>query len=103
MLLDIDRHGMDAVRRYSEELDGWTPDRFRLERAELDRAGDAVDEEVRGYLELGMERVRTFAELQLGTVRELKHEVVPGLVVGHRHAPVARVGAYLPAGRPSYD
>src|SRR3954467_4828110 len=70
MLLDIDRHGMDAVRRYSGELDRWAPERFRATRAELDAARDAVGPEVRGHLGLGLERVRAFAELQLGTAAD---------------------------------
>src|SRR3954454_12211988 len=98
MLLDIDRHGMDAVRRYSGELDRWAPERFRATRAELDAARAAVDPEVRGHLGLGLERVRAFAELQLGTPADAEREVSPGLIVGHRKVPVGRVGAYLPAG-----
>src|SRR3954469_8914930 len=75
MLLDIDRHGMDAVRRYSGELDRWAPERFRATRAELDAARAAVDPEVRGHLGLGLERVRAFAELQLGTAADAEREV----------------------------
>src|ERR1700742_778956 len=67
MLLDVDRHGMDAVRRYSGELDAYAPDTFRASRAELDAARDAVAPGVREQLGLGLERVRAFAELQLGT------------------------------------
>src|SRR3954471_12448403 len=65
MLLDIDRNGMDAVRRYSQELDGYAPERFRTSRGELDAARDAVGAGVRERLQLGLERVRGFAELQL--------------------------------------
>src|SRR4051812_6701028 len=98
MLLDIDRNGMDAVRRYSQELDGWSPETFRATREELDAARDAVDGAVRHRLQLGLERVRGFAELQLGTSEDLEREIAPGLIVGHRKVPVGRVGAYLPAG-----
>src|SRR3954469_4684311 len=98
MLLDIDRNGMDAVRRYSQELDGWGPDTFRASREDLDAAREAVDAGVRGRLDLGLERVRAFAELQLGTAAGVEREISPGLVVGHRKVPVGRVGAYLPAG-----
>ena len=98
MLLDIDRHGMDAVRRYSQELDGYGPDTFRASREELDAARDAVDAGVRERLHLGLERVRGFAELQLGTASNLEREIAPGLIVGHRKVPVGRVGAYRPAG-----
>src|SRR3954452_11909763 len=98
MLLDIDRHGMDAVRRYSQELDGHGPETFRATREELDAARDAVDAAVRDRLQLGLERVRGFAELQLGTSEDMEREIAPGLFVGHRKVPVGRVGAYLPAG-----
>jgi sulfopropanediol 3-dehydrogenase len=98
MLLELERDGMDAVRRYSQELDGWCPERFAMSRAELDAARDAVDAGVRARLELGRERVRAFAELQLGSVGDVERELAPGLFVGHRHVPVGRVGAYLPAG-----
>src|SRR5690242_11670727 len=78
MLLDIDRHGMDAVRRYSTELDSWGPETFRATREELGAARDAVDAGVRARLDLGLERVRAFAELQLGTVEGVEREISPG-------------------------
>src|SRR3954447_849849 len=98
MLLDIDRNGMDAVRRYSQELDGWGPETFRASREELDAARDGVDAGVRDRLDLGLERVRAFAEPPLGPGDGVEREISPGLIVGHRKVPVGRVGAYLPAG-----
>src|SRR5215216_2160381 len=93
MLLDIDRNGMDAIRRYSQELDRWAPATFRASRADLDAARDAVDAGVRECLNLGLGRVRAFAELQLGTATDVEREISPGLLVGHRKIPVGRVGA----------
>ena len=98
MLLEIERDGMDAVRRSSQRLDAWSPESFRMSRAELDEARDAVSAGVRERLELGHQRVRAFAELQLASVSDVEREIAPGLIVGHRHIPVGRVGAYLPAG-----
>jgi sulfopropanediol 3-dehydrogenase len=98
MLLEIEAHGMDAVRRLSRELDRFDPPRFRASAEELAAARDEVAPEIRERLELGRERVRGFAELQLATVGDLEREIAPGIVVGHRHVPVGRVGAYLPAG-----
>jgi sulfopropanediol 3-dehydrogenase len=98
MLLEIDRDGMDAVRRHSRELDDWAPDTFRASAQELAAARAAVDPTVRERLGLGLERVRAFAQLQLATATDVEREISPGLIVGHRKVPVARVGAYLPAG-----
>jgi len=98
MLLEIERDGMDAVRRSSQRLDAWSPASFRMSRAQLEEAREAVSAGVRERLELGHQRVRAFAELQLGSVSDVEREIAPGLIVGHRHIPVGRVGAYLPAG-----
>ena len=98
MLSDIAARGMDAVRSYSEQLDRWSPASFRADRCQLDSAHAAVEPWIRERLAVGRERVRRFAELQLATVSDLEQEIVPGLIVGHRHIPVRRVGAYLPAG-----
>ena len=69
-----------------------------MTRDELERARDAVDPGVRERLGLGHERVKGFAPLQLSSVSDVERELAPGLFVGHRHVPVGRVGAYLPAG-----
>src|SRR3954469_19795351 len=98
MLREIERDGMDAVRRHSQQLDGWSPERFACTPEELDAARDAVDPGVRERLQLGRERVQGFAELQLSSMSDVERELAPGLFVGHRHVPVGRVGAYLPAG-----
>src|SRR3954471_24121759 len=60
MLLEIERDGMAAVRRFSQQLDGWGPERFAMPRRELDDARDAVDAGVRERLQLGRERVQAF-------------------------------------------
>jgi sulfopropanediol 3-dehydrogenase len=98
MLLEVERDGMEAVRRHSQRLDSWAPESFRHTRAELDAAREAVEPGVRAHLERSHARVRAFAELQLSSVTDVEREIAPGLFVGHRHVPVGRVGAYLPAG-----
>jgi sulfopropanediol 3-dehydrogenase len=99
ILLDIERGGEDALRRYSRDLDGWEPDSFELTREEIARAQRLVDADLRRHLQLSRERTEAFARAQLGTLGELEYVVAPGVVAGHRLVPVSRVGAYLPAGR----
>ena len=45
------------------------------------------------------EQVRTFAQAQRATMVDLEVETLPGVRLGHRHLPVASVGAYVPGGR----
>lgn len=98
MLRDIESNGMDAVRKYSVELDNWAPDSFRATTDDLRRAEEALDPALRERLAVGRQRVQEFAELQLSSVGDIEREIAPGLIVGHRHIPVRSVGAYLPAG-----
>jgi len=35
MLLDLEKNGMDAVRKYSQEFDQWDPPSFRLSESEI--------------------------------------------------------------------
>jgi sulfopropanediol 3-dehydrogenase len=43
--------------------------------------------------------VRAFAQAQLATLRPLEVEIRLGVILGHRHIPVNRVGSYIPGGR----
>ncbi|GAA3388239.1 histidinol dehydrogenase [Cryptosporangium minutisporangium] len=97
MLSTIERGGMDAVLRYARELDKWDSQDVEIDPAAP--AGDALTPELRAALELGQQRTAAFAALQREKLVDFEAELVPGLTVGHRYIPIARVGAYLPAGR----
>jgi sulfopropanediol 3-dehydrogenase len=99
MLLRIERDGIDAVRRYSLELDGWDPPSFRVGEQELRAAEAEVPDELKGHIAFAQEQVRGFAERQLATLATLDVETRPGVRLGHRHIPVDAVGAYVPGGR----
>ena len=99
ILLEIERDGEDALRRYSRDLDGWDPPSFELTREQIARAEKLVEPELQAHLRLSAERTGAFARAQLETLGELAYEVAPGVVAGHRLVPVGSVGAYLPAGR----
>lgn len=96
MLLEIERDGIDAVRRYAEELDSEGPVELPVTEA-LQAVG--VPASLRAAIELGASRTAQFATLQREQLHDFETELLPGLHVGHRYIPVGRVGAYLPAGR----
>ncbi len=99
MLLRIEGEGMDAVRAFSRELDGWNPPDFRVSEKEMGRAADVVDPELREAIAFGRDNTRRFARMQRETLVEFEREVAPGIVAGQRQVPVGSVGAYQPAGR----
>ncbi|MGW6008324.1 histidinol dehydrogenase [Streptomyces sp. NPDC055210] len=99
MLSDIERDGLDAVRRYARTLDGQPDGAIELDATEIARSGDRLPKDLRAAIELGAERTRRFATLQRDHLADFEEEIAPGLVVGQRYVPVSAVGAYLPAGR----
>jgi sulfopropanediol 3-dehydrogenase len=99
MLLRIERGGEPAIREYSERLDGWCPPSFRVTDDAVRLAAEATPAPLREHIAFAQAQVRAFAAAQRGTMRDLRCEPLPGVVLGHRHVPVGSVGAYVPGGR----
>jgi sulfopropanediol 3-dehydrogenase len=99
MLSDLEAHGMDAVRRYSRELDGWAPPDFELDKRQIAEAIARVEPQVLEDTDFCQGNVRAFARAQLATLQPLEVELRPGVVLGHKHLPVQSVGCYIPGGR----
>ena len=99
MLRDIENGGIDAVRRWSRELDDWDPDSFLVDDDAYERAAAELDEGLREHIAFAQEQVGDFARAQRATLTALEVQLGEGVTLGHRHIPVQRVGAYVPGGR----
>jgi sulfopropanediol 3-dehydrogenase len=99
MLLDLEKRGMDAVRSYSERFDAWSPPSFELSPGQIEAAISTLDPQAVEDTAYCQANVRAFAQAQLATMLPLEVEIRPGVVLGHRHIPVNRVGSYIPGGR----
>lgn len=99
MLLDLEKNGMDAVRRYSQQFDEWNPKSFRLTEAQIDEAIAKVPKQAIDDTDYCQGNVRRFAEEQRKTLLPLEVELRPGVFLGHKHIPVNAVGSYIPGGR----
>lgn len=98
IISDVEAEGMAAVRRYSEQLDGWSPPTFRVGRDEIERAAAAMEPAVEHASRFLIDQVVGFARLQRATLTDFEAETLPGVILGQRHIPVASVGAYSPGG-----
>jgi sulfopropanediol 3-dehydrogenase len=99
MLGDIEANGMDAVVKYSRQLDGWSGDSMEMSQESLAASGEHLTPELREALMAGAERTRLFAAEQRERLTDFETELMPGVYAGQKYVPVPRVGAYLPAGR----
>lgn len=99
MLSEIEKGGLDAVKRFARDLDGWEGDDLEIPSADLDNAARDLPDDLCAALEAGAKRTRRFAEMQRAHLVDFEDEVIPGVVCGQKYVPVQNVGAYLPAGR----
>jgi sulfopropanediol 3-dehydrogenase len=99
ILLDVEREGEVAVRRYSERFDRWSPEHFVLDPDQIARAIEQVPAELKAHIDLAAEQIRVFAEAQRASLVDVEISTLPGIVLGHKHVPVQSVGAYAPGGR----
>ena len=99
LLGDITANGDEAVRRYSQQFDGWSPDSFRLSRKEIDGCRSRLDPRDIADIRFAQEQIRNFARIQLEALSEVEVETRPGVVLGHRNIPVGSVGCYVPGGQ----
>ncbi|MCD6364331.1 MAG: histidinol dehydrogenase, partial [Planctomycetes bacterium] len=99
MLSDLERNGMDAVRKYSRKFDDWDPESFELSAEQIAGAVASLDDQAIADTDFCQANVRKFAEAQMATMQPLEMQLRPGVILGHKHIAVNRVGSYIPGGR----
>lgn len=99
MLLDLEKNGMDAVRKFSRKFDNWDPESFELSEQQIAGAIGELPNQVILDTDYCQGNVRRFAQEQLKTLLPLEVETRPGVILGHKHIPVGAVGSYIPGGR----
>jgi sulfopropanediol 3-dehydrogenase len=99
ILTDVEARRDAAVRELSQKFDNWSPAAFKLSPQEIERAIAQVSKRDLADIKFAQAQVRNFAEKQKATMHDLEVETLPGVVLGHRHIPVASIGCYVPGGR----
>ena len=84
---------------YSAKFDDWNPPSFELNEAQIAEAIARPDRRSSATPISARPTCARFAQAQLETLLPLEVETRPGVILGHKHIPVARVGSYIPGGR----
>ena len=99
IISDIEKRGDEAVSQYSGQFDKWTPESFKLSRAEIDACYEQLTEQEINDIKWAQEQVRNFATIQRESMKDVEVETLPGVVLGHKNIPVDSVGCYVPGGK----
>ena len=98
LLIELEKDRMDAVRKYSIKFDNWDPKSFELSENEINQAISKCSEQLISDTDFCQSNVKEFAQAQLSSLKPLKIELRPGVILGHKHIPVDCVGSYIPGG-----
>ncbi len=99
IIKEIEEDGDVAVRRFSEQFDGWSPASFRLNNTEVMRIVASVPKQMVDDIRFAQQQIRFFAEQQRASLRDIEIETLPGVFLGHKNIPVNSAGCYIPGGR----
>jgi histidinol dehydrogenase len=100
ILRRVRAEGDAALRAMAAEFDGTDLDELEVGRLARRRALDRLDRDLRRALERAARNVAAAHRAFLPDSVEIETE--PGIVVGRRPDPLARVGVYAPGGRAAY-
>ncbi len=99
IIADIAARGDEAVRTYSTRFDQWSPPSFRLSSEEIAACVQSLSEQELSDIRFAQAQIRRFAQAQRDSMLDVEVQTLPGVVLGHKHLPVASVGCYVPGGK----
>ena len=99
LLADIETRGDMAVRELSKRFDNWEPEEFKLSEAQIEACINRLDSGTLDDIRFAQDQIRNFAQIQRDSMKDVEEETLPGVILGHRHIPMNRVGSYVPGGK----
>ena len=99
LLADIETRGDTAVRELSKRFDNWEPEEFKLSEEQIQDCINRLDTRTLDDIRFAQDQIRNFAQLQRDSMKDVEEETLPGVILGHRHIPMNRVGTYVPGGK----
>jgi histidinol dehydrogenase len=99
---DVKANGDAAVGKYTKQFDGVDLKSFEVTEEEIEEAIELIDYETTEHLENAIDHIEAFHSLQLPQGDLWMAEIAPGIRLGLKYTPLARVGAYVPGGTGSY-
>ena len=96
IIVDVQRHGDEALTRLTAELDGYDgATGLEIPHTAVQEAVDSLDPAMRASLERAVDQVRWFHERARPPDWEDERD---GVRMGVRHQPIRRLGVYVPGG-----
>ena len=99
ILASIKLDGDKAVLKLSKKFDNYAPKSFRLSSQDIEKAMSQVSKRDLEDIKYAQNQIRSFAEAQRHSMKDIEVETQPGVILGHKNIPVQSVGCYVPGGK----
>lgn len=96
ILNEVKANGDDAVKRFASMFDKVSIDKLQVSAEEIDRAEEAVDEELKQAIQTAKSNIERFHAAQKQPVEII--ETQPGVRCWRKSVPIEKVGLYIPGG-----
>jgi histidinol dehydrogenase len=92
----VKQNGDEAVKNYSQQFHGFTPDNLWVTKDEIEEASKAVDKNLKKAILLAKKNIENFHQYQLEKVKKIS--TAPGVVCWRKSVPIEKAGLYIPGG-----
>ncbi len=99
IILDVQKQGDRAVKRYTEKFDSIKAPQLAVSRKEINSAAGKVDKDFLKALKEAANRIRKFHQRQKERSWKFTED---GITLGQIISPLDRVGVYVPGGKATY-
>jgi histidinol dehydrogenase len=99
IIVDVQRQGNKAVRRYTERFDSVKLRKLSISKREIESAAKKTDKGFMKALKKSAKRIRSFHERQKEKSWQYSKD---GITLGQIIRPLERVGVYVPGGKAAY-
>ncbi|MGN1164587.1 MAG: histidinol dehydrogenase [Candidatus Ornithospirochaeta sp.] len=100
IIRNVEKRGDEALREYTEKLDGAVISSIEVSREEIEAAALSMDEEFLRVLEKAASNIRKYHSRQVRNSFVITEE--DGVVLGQKIVPVKVAGIYVPGGTAAY-
>ncbi|MEN8263979.1 MAG: histidinol dehydrogenase [Nitrospirota bacterium] len=99
IIIDVQRQGDKAVKRYTEKFDSVKLDRLSINKKEIESAEKRAGADFIKAIKESAKRIRVFHERQKEKSWQFSKD---GITLGQIIRPLKRVGVYVPGGKAAY-
>ena len=96
ILAAVRAEGDAALQRYTQQLEGYTPDTLEVTAAEIAAAEQLLPAELKTAIRQAYDNIRRFHEQQWEVEKRI--ETMPGVLCWRKSVPISKVGLYIPGG-----